>query len=309
MVEHGLHHVTIISAGAARTYNFYSSILGLKLVKQTVSHEEPGARLLYFGDGCGRPGTLIGSLVWESVAPGTTGIGESVEVAFRIPTGSLVWWSDRLSAKTVSHSIGETTFGERFLDFKDPDGLSLGLIETPEASHELAWITGDIDQRRALRGLKEITLSVRARDRTAEILSRILGFARTDIGQDRTRLMAHNGPGGVISLRQTEGGNRGRLGAGTVSKIAFRVRDASDILPLAVKLRSEYGIVVSDLEDKTYLSLVNFRAPCGALFELATEGPGFEIDERLDELGTQLKLPSFLETRRSELQAILPRLY
>jgi glyoxalase family protein len=309
MVGRGIHHLTMISAGAARTYDFYAHILGLRLVKQTVSYDEPGARLLYFGDGSGRPGTLINSLVWARVAPGTIGTGESIEVAFRIPTGSLGWWNERLFAKAVSHRIGKTAFGERSIRFKDPDGLPIGLIETPGAIHELAWITGDIDHRSAVRGLKEITLSVRRDDKTAEILSRVLGFARTAESDGCTRLVAHVGPGGAISLKQTESGNRGRLGAGTVSRIAFRARDADDLALVVEKLRSDYGIVVSDLKDMTYLKSVSFRAPCGALFEIATDGPGFEVDERLDELGSELKLPSFLEARRPELQAILPRLY
>jgi glyoxalase family protein len=309
MVGRGLHHVTIISAGAARTYNFYARILGLRLVKQTVSYDEPGARLLYFGDGSGRPGMVIGSLVWERVAPGTIGTGEPIEIAFRVPSDSLAWWSERLFAKAVSHRRAETAFGERLVSFNDPDGLPIALIETSGLASEPAWITGDIDRRYALRGLKEITLSVRAGDGTAEILSRVLGFARMDARDGCTRLVAHDGPGGAISLRQTHGANRGRLGAGTVRQMAFRARDADDLAMIVEKLRFDYGIVVSDPEDRTYLKSVNLRAPCGALFEIATDGPGFEVDERLDELGSELKLPSFLEARRLELQALLPRLY
>jgi len=309
MVGRGLHHVTIISAGAARTYTFYARILGLRLVKQTVSYDEPGARLLYFGDGSGCPGTLIGSLVWERVAPGTIGTGDAIEVAFRIPSGSLAWWSERLFAKAVPHCRAETAFGERLISFNDPDGLPIALIETSGMDSEPAWIAGDIDPQHALRGLKQIALSVRATDGTAKILSRVLGFASTDASDGCTRLVAHDGPGGSISLRQTNGAERGRLGAGTVRQIAFRAQDADDLAMVAEKLRREYGVAVGDLEDRTYLRSVNFRAPCGALFEIATDGPGFEVDEQLDELGGELKLPSFLEARRLELQTLLPRLY
>ncbi|OKO74344.1 hypothetical protein AC629_35230 [Bradyrhizobium sp. NAS80.1] len=309
MVGRGLHHVTIISADAARTYNFYARILGLRLVKQTVSYDEPGARLLYFGDGSGRPGTLIGSLVWERVASGTIGAGDPIEVAFRIPCGSLAWWSERLFAKAVPHRRAVTAFGERFVSFNDPDGLPIALIETSGLASEPAWITGDIDRQYALRGLKEITLSVRATDGTAKILLRVLGFANIDARDGCTRLVAHDGPGGAISLKQTAGAERGRLGAGTVRQIAFRARDVDDLARVIDKLKFDYEVVGSDLEDRTYLKSVNFRAPCGALFEIATDGPGFEVDEQLDELGGELKLPSFLEARRLELQALLPRLY
>jgi glyoxalase family protein len=309
MVGRGLHHVTIISAGAARTYDFYARVLGLRLVKQTVSYDEPGARLLYFGDGSGRPGTLIGSLVWDRVAPGTIGAGDPIEVALRIPAGSLAWWSERLFAKGVSHHIGENAFEERLICLKDPDGLPIGLVETYGVDDEEAWVTENIDQQCALRGLKEITLSVRADDGTAEILTHVLGFASTDARDGCTRLVAHDGPGGAISLKRTESTNRGRLGAGTVRQIAFRARDADDLVSIVEKLRFDYGIVNSELEDRTYLRSVNLRAPCGALFEIATDGPGFEVDEPLDELGSELKLPSFLEARRPELQALLPRLY
>lgn len=309
MVRRGLHHVTVISASAARTYDFYTGTLGLRLVKQTVSYDEPGARLLYFGDRSGRPGTLVAGLIWEGVASGTIGTGEPIQVAFRTPLDSLERWSSRLSAKCVSHRIGESAFGERLISLKDPDGLPIDLVETPEATHEPAWITGDIDDECALRGLKEVTLSVRAGDGTAEMLSKVFGFVRTDATDRCVRLAAHGGPGGAISLRQIGGGNRGRLGAGTVSRIAFRAGDADELALILEKLRSDYEIVVSDPEDMTYLSSANFRAPCGALFEVATDGPGFEVDERLDQLGSELKLPPYLESRRLELQATLPRLY
>lgn len=309
MTNWGLHHVTIISAVAARTYDFYARTLGLRLVKQTVSYDEPGARFLYFGDGSGRPGTLVGALVWERVTPGTVGTGDPIDLAFRVPSGSLSWWSERFSGKAVSHRCGETDFGEPITSLNDPDGLQISLIETAGVVNEPAWITGDIDREHGIRGLKEITLSMRAIDATAEILSRIFGFAERDTRDGRTRIVAHDGPGGAISLKRTISAERGRLGAGTVRQIALRARDADNLATASEKLRSDYEIVVGDVEDKTYFKSVNFRAPCGALLGVATDGPGFEVDEGLDELGGELKLPSSLEVRRPELQALLPRLY
>lgn len=307
--QFGLHHVAIISGCAADTYDFYAGLLGLRLVKQTVSSAEPGARLLYFGDGAGRPGTLIGSIVWEGAAPGTIGAGDVSEIAFGIPPGSGAWWSERLHLKAVDHGWGETADTGPFISLRDPDGLPIRLVETSGSTVETVWAPANVDPRFALRGLREVALSVRPDDRTTVILQKVFGFTRIEERPGYARLVAHDGPGGAILLRTVEGSERGRLGAGTIRKIAFRAQKIDDLFRMTETLKCVYGIATSDLEDRTYLSTVKFRAPCGALFAIATDGPGFEVDEGLSELGTTLKLPLTLEARRTEILATLPRLH
>lgn len=218
-----------------------------------------------------------------------------------MPTGWFTWWSERLFVKAIPHQIDETPFRERVIRVADPDGMPIGLVETTGVGKEQVWITRDIDRRRALRGLHGVTLS-----RTGAILLQVLGFARIEASDSITRFVALDGAGGLISLKQAEHANSGRLGAGTVRQIALRASNVDELTWMVEKLRSDCGIVSSNLEDRTYLRSVSFRSLCGALFELATD---FEVDERLDALVSQLNLPSFLEPRRRELRAILPRLH
>ncbi len=300
----GLHHVTTIIGDVCRAADFYAGVLGLKRVKKTVCHDDPGSYHLYYGDDVGRPGTVISTLAWRCIAKGMVGVGEVVQTAFQVPTGSFEWWSERLKAGNVACRLDHTPFGEPMLCFADPDGTTLALIEAEQAQHE-AKRSAD---PRAILGLNEVILNVRREDATVDILQDVLGFKRVSQAEDSIRFVAHGGPGGTLTLRTIGASSRGRLGGGTIRHVAFRAADVEDQAGMVQKLQRMHDIVVTDPIERTYLTAVGFRAPCGVLFEIATDGPGFTIDEARDRLGEGLKLPSFLEERRPELQSILPPL-
>jgi len=300
----GVHHVTTIIGDAQRTSDFYAHVLGLKRVKKTVCYDDPGSYHVYFGNTVGSPGTVISTLAWRCVAKGMIGVGEVVQTVLRVPEGSLEWWSERLKAANVACGLDKSPFGEAMLCFADPDGTTLALVESKHVHSEAR----ESDGLRAILGLHEVTLNVREEDATADILQDIFGFRRVSQTEDSVRFVAHDGPGGTVALRTIGGASRGRLGGGTIRHIAFRAADTEDQSAMVQKLQRMHDIVVTEPIERTYLIAVGFRAPCGVLFEIATDGPGFEIDEARDCLGTALKLPGFLETRRPELQDILPPL-
>jgi len=302
----GLHHVTTIIGDVRRAADFYVGVLGLKRVKKTVCYDDPGSYHVYYGDDLGNPGAVMSTLAWNCVTPGMIGAGEVVQTAFRVAPNSLDRWTDRLESLGVPNRMEASPFGERVLCFADPDGTPLSLIETWEAKSEQADQDSMAD--RSLRGLHGVTLNVREEDATIDILQKVFDFQLVAHREGTMRFVAHDGPGGALTLRMIGKSSRGRLGGGTIRHVAFRARDLDDRTAMVEKLRSTYGIVVSDPIERTYLNAVGFRAPCGVLFEIATDGPGFAVDEAPELLGQKLQLPAFLEERRAELQAILPPL-
>lgn len=301
-VSCGLHHVTTIVGDVQRAANFYTGVLGLKRVKKTVCYDDPGSYHLYFGDDLGSPGAVISTLAWRCVSKGIVGVSEVVQTSFLVPAGSLPWWSERLKAARVDCRPSASPFGEQVLCFTDPDGTGLSLVESKQAHLEV--IRGDVVH--AITGLGDVILNVRTEDATVNILQDVLGFKRVLRAKDSIRLIAHDGPGGALTLRMIGASSRGRLGGGTIRHIAFRAANISDRSRMIQKLQEKHDIVVTEPIERIYLTAVGFRAPCGVLFEIATDGPGFAVDEPQDRLGQDLKLPNFLEDRRSELQRILP---
>ena len=190
------------------------------------------------------------------------------------------------------------------LCFTDPDGTTLALVESKQTHRETERGYGVP----AVVGLHEVTLNVRGEDGTLDILQDVLGFKRVSQAEDSIRFAAHDGPGGTLTLRTIGASSRGRLGGGTIRHVAFRAADIEDQSAMVQKLQSKYDIAVTEPIERTYLTAVGFHAPCGVLFEIATDGPGFTVDEARGHLGETLKLPGFLEKRRPELQSILPPL-
>jgi glyoxalase family protein len=302
----GIHHVTTIVGDVRRAADFYRDVLGLKRVKKTVCYDDPGSYHVYYGDDLGSPGTVISTLAWNCVTAGLVGVGEVVQTAFRAPAHSLGYWADRLDSCGVPTRSQVSPFGERMLCFADPDGTYLALVEALD--DPLSKVLKDEPVGRPLDGLHDLTLNIREEDATMDILQKVFDFELVSRKDGTIRLAAHGGPGGAITLRVVGKASRGRLGGGTIRHVAFRSRDIDDRSEMVEKLRSAYGMSISDPIERTYLSAVGFRAPCGVLFEIATDGPGFAVDEAPERLGEQLKLPAFLEDRRPELQAILPPL-
>jgi glyoxalase family protein len=302
---HGIHHVTAIAGKAQRNLDFYTHTLGLRLVKKTVNFDDPGTYHFYFGDEVGHPGTILTFFPWEHAAAGRAGIGLTQTTAFRVPAGAIGYWMHRFIEKGVACEPLAERFGEPVLGFTDPDGLSLALVGVAGAEAEPAWSDGEVPAEHAVRGFHGVTLMLDRADPTGEILSGVLGFSETGRESGIVRYRADTGVGGVVDLREVGGFLAGRMGRGTVHHVAFRAAGDAEQAAMARKLTDNGWAQVTDQKDRQYFRSVYFFEPGGVLFEIATDAPGFTVDEPQAELGRALKLPPFLEPRRKELEAVL----
>jgi glyoxalase family protein len=303
----GIHHVTAIAGPAHRNVDFYTRVLGLRLVKKTVNFDDPGSYHFYYGDEAGRPGTILTFFPWAHVAPGRLGVGETQETVFRVPEGSIGYWTHRFVAEGVSHQTPEKRFGETVLSFRDADGMRLALLAVPGSETEPAWSAGQVPTEHAIRGFHSVSLLLGDTAPTGAILSDVFGFS--EIGREGSLIRYRAGDtaiGGIVDLRAAPGFLPSRQGGGSVHHIAFRAADDAAQAAMVKKLAETHGIRTTEQRDRTYFRSVYFREPGCVLFEIATDIPGFAIDEPVATLGEALKLPPFLEGRRARIEAALP---
>lgn len=309
MQINGIHHVTAIAGPARRNLDFYSRVLGLRLVKKTVNFDDPTTWHLYFGDADGNPGTILTFFPWEHVAPGRLGVGETEVTAFRIPAAAVGYWTHRLIANGVAHDVPQKRFGETVLAFRDPDGMRLALVAVPGAEDESAWDNGEVPPESAIRGFHGVTLLLDKTEITAAILRDVFSFVEAGREGNTVRMRAEGtAHGGVVDLRAAGGFLPARMGAGSVHHIAFRAGDDAEQARMVKTLTETFGLRPTEQRDRNYFRSVYVREPGGVLFEIATDAPGFAIDEPADDLGGALKLPAQYETRRAEIEAVLPAL-
>jgi len=306
----GLHHVTTLGGDAQDHLDFYGGVLGLRRVKTTVNFDDPTTHHLYYGDATGRPGTTLTVFPWPRATSGRPGAGMVQTVAFAVPTDALERWRDRLAAHGIETAL-ETRFGTDRLRLADPTGLSLALVATDAPDTATPWTGGSVADDRAIRGLHAPTLPVFAADRTLELFTDVFGWRRAGTDGDYVRLQAPGtGVGTAVDLLVRDRHPSGRMGKGSVHHLAFRVPDDETQRAWQSTLR-ERGLQVTDVKDRQYFRSIYFRDPdwtSGLLFEIATDGPGFQVDEAEAELGQSLKLPEHLEPRRDELEGVLPTL-
>jgi glyoxalase family protein len=308
MRHHGIHHVTAIAGPARRNLDFYTRVLGLRLVKKTVNFDDPGTYHFYFGDSHGSPGSILTFFPWEHVAPGRDGVGSTSETAFRVPEASLGYWMHRFIEQGVEHGALEKRFGQSVLTVKDPHGTSLSLVGVANAGREEAWTAGDIPAEHAIRGLEGVTLLVEKGEITGAILMDVFGFREVAREGSLVRYKSDATLGRTVDVRSVGGFLPGRMGGGSVHHVAFRATDDADQEAMVKKLAEKYGLHTTEQKDRNYFRSVYFREPNGILFEIATDEPGFAADEAEENLGTELKLPAFLEPSRSKIEAHLPEL-
>jgi glyoxalase family protein len=307
MAHSGIHHVTAIAGPARRNVDFYTRTLGLRLIKKTVNFDDPHTYHLYYGDETGHPGTVLTFFPWAQAAPGRLGIGETQETVFRVPESAIGYWTHRFVDKGVAHQALEKRFGETALPFRDSDGMRLALVGTPGIESEPAWSSADVPSEAAIRGFHSVSLLLEDSGATGAILTDVLGFKERAREGSVIRYQAGDGGvGGVIDLRAAGGFLPARQGAGSVHHVAFRAADDSAQAAMVQKLLANHRIRTTEQKDRNYFRSVYFREPGHVLFEIATDIPGFSADEPVATLGHDLKLPQFLESRRKEIEAVLP---
>jgi len=304
----GLHHITAIASNARRNQDFYTRVLGLRLVKKTVNFDDPGTYHFYFGNETGAPGTILTFFPWEDIGPGRTGTGMATEIGYSVPAGSLEFWKERFISEDVRHGEISQRFGEQYLSFKDPDGLNINLIVSRTEDDREPWTTDEIPARYAIRGFHSITLTLRSIMPTATILTEIFGYHLSQQEGDRTRYITDAvGNASIVDLVEAPSGSAGYNAAGTNHHVAFRVKDDTILMEFREKILKK-GLHITPKIDRDYFFSLYFREPGGVLFELATDNPGFMRDEPLNELGTHLKLPKQYESSRAKIEAVLPKL-
>ena len=301
-----IHHITAIAGDPQRNLDFYAGTLGLRLVKLTVNFDDPGTYHLYFGDETGRPGSILTFFPWPEGMPGRQGTGQVGTVSLAVPPSSLGYWIERLLQHGIKYDGPTRRFDEQVLGFPDPDGLLLELVATPRVARVEPWSDGPVPAEHAVRGLHGGTIWEDGDRGTAEFLTRFMGFHQ--VGEEGNRLRfesASEGPGSVVDLRRVPGFWAGAGGVGTVHHVAFR--SPSDEAQLAQRARlEEAGVDATPVIDRLYFHSVYFREPGGVLFEIATDPPGFTLDESPAELGTHLKLPPRYEPMRERIERTLP---
>ena len=306
----GIHHVTAIAGDAQRNVDFYAGVLGLRLVKRTVNFDDPRTYHLYYGDGEGRPGSILTFFPWPRGARGRQGRGQVAVTSFAVLPGAIGFWVERLVKHGVAFEGPVRRGDEQALAFRDHDGLMLEIVAHAGAEGRAAWDGAGIPERHALRGFHAVTLWEERGEETERLLVDALGFRGVDEGRDGTRRFAagDGGPGRLVDVRTVGGFLRGVDGVGAVHHVAWRAPDDAGELAIRERVVAA-GLAPTPVIDRQYFHSVYFREPGGVLFEIATDPPGFTVDEPLAELGTGLRLPPRYETMRAELARSLPALH
>ena len=303
----GIHHVTAIAGDPLKNLSFYTRDLGLRFVKKTVNFDDPSTYHFYFGDETGRPGTILTFFPWTNAPAGRRGAGETRQTAFRVPQRSIGYWTRRFTEKGIPYQPPEKRFGESVLPFTDPEGMALALVGIVDAENEPGWSNEDIPSEYAIRGFQGVTLLLDSAQKTAAILTDVFGFREVAREGSVIRFAAAGDvKGSVVDIYEAAGALRGHQGRGSVHHIAFRAADDVQQAQMTEKLIRTHGRHPTEQKDRKYFRSIYFREPGGVLFEIATDIPGFVIDEPVETLGRDLELPNFLEPRRKEIEGALP---
>jgi len=310
LLSPGIHHVTAIASDPQRTLDFYAGVLGMRLVKRTVNFDDPTTYHLYFGDAEGSPGTILTFVPWPGSRRGRQGAGQAAVTSFAILPGAVGFWIERFIRHRVEFQHPKARFDdERVISFRDPDGFLGELVAHPGAEAGKGWSSPAVPIEHSLRGVYSVTLWQESCDLTGKLLADSLGFEpvreQASIFRYATR---DRGLASVVDLRCVPGLWPGAMGAGTVHHVAFRAPDDAQQLTVRNELVAR-GFNVTAQIDRDYFHSIYFREPGGVLFEIATDPPGFTVDEPLDRLGHSLKLPKWLEPRRFEIEALLPNIH
>lgn len=312
----GIHHVTAICSNPQKNIDFYTKLLGLRLVKLTINFDDPTTYHLYYGDEIGHPGTILTFFPWSDAPKGYRGTGQAITTSFLIPPDSIDFWKDRLKNNDICFEGPTKRFDddneEQVIKLYDPDGLELELIAHPSAKEndERFWKDGPISYENGIRGFYSVSLSEEGYERTSEILNE-LGYKMVKSEGNRFRFQQENSQPStgakildVLCLPDT---TYGRIGIGTVHHIAFRTLSDENQISIRKNI-IKIGLNPTPVMDRTYFHSVYFREPGGVLFEIATDPPGFTVDQKVQDLGKKLMLPTWLEPVRERLEKVLPKI-
>lgn len=301
----GIHHITAMCGDPQANVDFYCGVLGLRLVKVTINYDDPGTYHLYYGDGLGRPGSLYTTFPWPSSYRGTPGLGQVESVAYSVPKGAHGFWKERLTTKGIPFTSNLNALNESVLSLADPDGITVEIIESANDGRSASAWDGLGDDV-AIRGFHSAGIASARPGESTQFLINTLGFR--EIYNDGETIRFEVGAGGAgtyVDIIDRPGRDFGRMGGGTVHHIAFRT-ESEQMSEQWRQIIVANGRNVTPIVDRNYFKSLYFREPGGVLYELATDPPGMTYNESLDQLGSGLMLPPWLEERRDEIESVLP---
>jgi glyoxalase family protein len=301
----GIHHVTCITADVQKCVDFYVSVLGLRFIKKSINQDMPDTYHIYFGDNVGTPGTAMTFFGWPTWPKQRAGSGQVTTVSFQVPEGSLGFWSNRMKGLGVDHRM-VSRFDSDVLTLRDVDGIQLELVATANDDRWQPWKEGPVDEQHAIRGFHSVTMTLAEVGATFNLLTSVMGFRVAAEDGPRTRFeTGAGGPHATVDVIEAPEGPEGEETVGSVHHVAWRTPDAETQKEWRDALVTA-GRNVTPVIDRWYFKSIYFREPGGVLFEIATDGPGFTVDESPDKLGTTLSLPPWFQVRRDRLDEILP---
>lgn len=304
----GIHHITAIAGDAKRNYDFYTRILGLRLVKKTVNFDDPETYHFYYGDEVGTPGTILTFFPWGGISAGRRGTRQVTEIGYAVPEGSLDFWIERFKENNVTYNNVAEKFGEQYLTFLDPDGLKFELTVPQTADPRKPWVTDEVNDAHALQGFHHITITANKIEPTVKVLTDIFGYELSAAEVNRHRFINHSiDTANLVDLVEAPGEGAGHVAGGSVHHVAFRVSDDQILMEYREKVLAA-GLQITEKIDRNYFYSLYFREPGGVLFEIATDNPGFSVDEAVADLGNGLKLPPQYEPYRDHLEKVLPEI-
>lgn len=304
----GLHHITAIAGDPQRNYDFYTNILGLRMVKKTVNFDDPKTYHFYYGDRVGTPGSILTFFPWPRVRQGVNGSGMATHIGYSVPEGSWDFWKKRFEKYNVTHAGISQKFEEEFLSFQDPDGLHLELIVSKDLDERQPWETEDVNQKVALKGFHNVTLTLQDIKATASILTDIFEYKFAGQEHELYRFKTEAvETAAIVDLLEQPDAAPGLNAGGTNHHVAFRVQDEETLMLFREKVLKK-GLHITEKINRDYFFSLYFREPGGVLFEIATDNPGFATDETIEELGSSLQLPDQYKSSRAQIEKILPEL-
>ncbi|MDO3625256.1 ring-cleaving dioxygenase [Mucilaginibacter sp. BT774] len=304
----GIHHITAIAGNAKKNFDFYTRVLGLRMVKKTVNFDDPHTYHFYYGDKVGTPGTILTFFPWEGIQTGRRGARQVTEIGYSVPEGSLGFWVKRLDENNVIYNKPSAKFGDEYVSFLDPDGLKFELTVPKRPDTREPWTIDEVAAENATRGFHHITITSNKMDATAKILTDVFGYKLLEQEVNRYRFVTDAVENAaIVDIVEIPAEIAGHVAGGSVHHVAFRVENEEVLMQYREKIVN-MGLNITEKIDRNYFYSLYFREPGGVLFEIATDNPGFSVDEPVAELGNGLKLPAQYEAYRNEIEQSLPKL-
>lgn len=306
--EKGIHHISILCGDAQVNVDFYTKILGLRMVLKTVNQDDPSTYHLFYANGEGQPGSSITFFSWPNAAKGEAGTGQNSRISFGVPKKSKNFWIEHFDTHNIAHSKPAWQFSREYIEFEDPDGLTLSLVFDENMDDIAGWSNGEIPEESSVRGFWSATLRLEEGEPTADILENVLGFEYHDSDSGLIRYQSNSAIGRYIIIEETGERIPTKAGRGVVHHIAFRAEDENELRKMRAGIK-EMGLQPTEVIDRHVFKSVYYQTPGGVLFEMATDGPGYESAAGDEErMGKSLFLPPWLESKRDQIEKSLPQI-